>query len=170
MLPLNTGRTCVSCGNPTYFYDTVQKKCVACPVGMFTQYDNNTCACPAKQIFTGGKCSCPSQTPFYTANRTCIACYLPRYFNHTSLQCESCSLGSKFNVSTKSCQPYQCKGDQKYDNVKQQCICADPQKPYLLSDDSCSFCPEGKYQEGTKCLECTAGRSYFLELKRCACN
>lgn len=147
-LPLNAGKYCVTCNDSSFFYDVNTRKCMACPTGMMVNFTTNKCSCPAGQIFTNGKCKCPDQTPFWAANKTCIACYLPSYFNNTSHECESCPLGFKFDTDTKSCQPVQCGQDQIYDNTQNKCICNNPSKPNLLPDNTCSFCLEGQYPDG----------------------
>lgn len=46
--------------------------------------------------------TCPEQTPFFNGEE-CIVCSLPKYANLTSLQCESCKGGFKFEPSSRQC-------------------------------------------------------------------
>lgn len=87
-------RICVSCP-PNYVVDsTTTRQCVlniTCPTG-FT-YSNIT-----------QKCECSDTNPYFNG-RSCISCFLPNFWNRTSLSCQSCPAGSIYKFDQEVCVP-----------------------------------------------------------------
>lgn len=120
--PYNTyfsvsSRQCVSCGNFTF--DLNSRQCIDNSVSNATNgtnanngtngsiginVTNGSIVCPTGQKFNNktNSCGCPSRRPFYTGY-TCVSCYLPNYWNETSLNCEACPPGSIYNLTLNSC-------------------------------------------------------------------
>jgi hypothetical protein len=66
-------------------------KCVTCPVGStFNQY---LYACQVIKIIK----TCPTTAPFFDGEK-CVACYLPKYWNHVSNACEYCPDNLNFDI------------------------------------------------------------------------
>ena len=124
------GQTCIACYLPKYWnhtslscescpsgqnYDVSIKRCTTCQVGQFFNFTSYTCAWGASVSGTGSATSTTTTTTTSTSNagtcsagqfwngNTCIWCYLPKYWNHSTLACESCPSGQNYDVNVKKC-------------------------------------------------------------------
>lgn len=99
---------CSNCYDPTPLFDVSTSKCVACP--SHSVYDANqrqcitnvTCPQGATYNSAANTCVCASVNPFYNGT-VCVSCYLPNYWNKTSLSCMSCPKGSIYRVDLEKC-------------------------------------------------------------------
>lgn len=117
-------------------YDTNYKSCIKCPTNYV--YDSNSfqCILDKSSSVSGPKSSdeCKSlnpYTPFYDG-KSCVSCYLPRYWNLENLKCEDCPSGNNYDINTKSCRV--CPNGQTYDFNKFVCawLCSLTHQIYLF--------------------------------------
>ena len=62
--------------------------------------------------------SCGDDAPFWNGYE-CISCYLPHFWNAQNLSCDSCEVGTNYDVTVKQC--VVCQGGSSYDSATFRC-------------------------------------------------
>ena len=84
---------CVACPEGTPILSKDKLKCIACPEGTEYREEDKVCVsytelCESNYVYNpeNQECECPADKPFDDGEQ-CVACYLPKYWNHDTLQC-----------------------------------------------------------------------------------
>ena len=155
---LANSTNCSPCLAPTPIYDANTMTCVSgCPTGTTLNVTLRSCVssvCPyVGQQFnaTSKRCECASSTPYFTGS-SCISCWAPSYWNHTSNQCLTCDIGKQeyFNPSTQKCA---------------KCPSATP----ISIGITCTNCNQSSYYDLTtsSCVACPNNRLYNPVSQKC---
>lgn len=94
---------CSACPAEAPVFDVNSRKCIKCPENY--AYDDNVhqcvlnITCPTGFHYDEQKksCICNDVNPYYNGT-ACLSCFLPNYWNRTSLKCESCPAGSIYKI------------------------------------------------------------------------
>ena len=109
-----------------------------------------TCGPKMSYNQTSLQCQCSKDYPFATASG-CIQCYLPKYFNTSSLTCDSCPLNYIYSLDLSMC-------------------VACPAPTPVFNGTSCAPCPNNTYFEAGSCVGCSANRTYNNAKGVCECD
>lgn len=191
--PFYDGSECIICEDPNPVFDISQKKCVACPEGQHVEntqkqcikdvyYTNWTSIDPPNYYpksgpfpeVDEGAIVCPEETPYFSSERTCIACEYPKYFDVLNSECKSCEANHTFDFAEQQCvktdsfkitKLYGTKWvtERSVEDVLQERLdlLSDP-----LTGDKYQECPEETpYYDGIICIDCP--NEFDLDKKEC---
>lgn len=178
--PFYDGTKCISCQDPTPLFDTVNRKCFACPAN--TQFDSTSNQCKPlptvtntatgtlyigpTPVATSTDIPCPNDQPYFDGSK-CIACTSPNIiFDTNSLKCTSCPATTEFNILTHTCEPMTPvtapTPTGSNPNAQNRAIGTIP-----VTSNPCST-TAAPFFDGSKCIDCAAPTPYFdVASKKC---
>ncbi|EAR84803.2 zinc finger lsd1 subclass family protein (macronuclear) [Tetrahymena thermophila SB210] len=176
----NKSTECLTCP-PTKILDSVTKTCVSnCASNQYQDIPSMSCQVCDKTCKT---CSGPTpqncltcEQSFYLVNGKCVPVCIVGFFQDKDFTCKPCDPNcTSCNLSSSNCQtcksPFilnkqqcvaNCNSDQYIDTTKNECAQCNSQCQTCTgpSNNQCLSCPQGKFLNGSACLDTCQEKQY----------